>query len=137
MTDRPTITVRNGARVTVAMVPAASKQVQVRGMSSIGVAGAKQGPIGPQGPEGPEGPEGPVGPEGPEGPQGEDGPPGAASRWYAGSGPPEAVEEHDFYLDVDSGDVWSYAPIQQASIVPGVGHIASVSGHTTPMVPGG
>ena len=70
-----------------------------------------------------------VGPEGPVGP------PGEASRWSAGEGPPETLGEFDFYLDIDSGDIWGGVSTY-AAMVPGAAKITKIVA-THMMVPGG
>lgn len=84
-----------------------------------------QGPEGPRGPEGPAGADGSDGRDGRDGVDGEDGSDGAAgadgadgadgergSFWFYGNGAPGVIDgakSQDMYLDVASGDVYSFS----------------------------
>jgi hypothetical protein len=75
------------------------------------------------GDKGPPGDRGEPGEKGPPGDKGPGGDPGAgATLWHAGVGPPPpgVYGPYDFYLDLDSGDIWSFpAVVPVMGMVPG------------------
>jgi hypothetical protein len=85
------------------------------------IALSRIGPIGPIGPQGPQGvpgqlgaigPTGPPGTPGPAGPAGATGPQGIAgadgTKWFSSTGTPipNIGDLSDYYLDLNTGDVW-------------------------------
>lgn len=80
-------------------------------LSYTGGAYQTEGPLGPAtyptvtGPAGPAGIQGVAGPPGPKGTRG--------SMWFTGHGSPTLIGEveGDMWLDVDTGEVWSWTPI--------------------------
>lgn len=94
-------------------------EIQVPPPAVIEVTVGERGPVGPQGPPGDPG--GPPGPQGPPGAPGQDG-----STWHQDSGPPLDTigVDGDFYLDVDTSDVYQksggvYGLIANLSGAPG------------------
>ena len=108
-------------------------------LATVGPQGATgpqgvQGPQGVPGEAGPVGPEGLIGPVGAPGETGAQGPEGVAgangTKWFSWPGAPaqHLGAEHDYYLDVDAGDIWRKALNESHLIWVTVGNIRGPQG---------
>jgi len=87
------------------------------------------GPIGLTGSKGETGATGPIGPQGPQGIQGETGP--AGSIWYSGTCEPSSSTgvDGDFYLNTQTGDIYSKMRNQTASTWTYIGNLKGKTGY--------
>jgi len=87
------------------------------------------GSMGPVGPKGETGAIGPIGPQGPQGIQGETG--SAGSTWYSGACEPSSNTgvDGDFYLNTQTGDIYSKIRNQTTSTWTYIGNLKGKTGY--------
>jgi hypothetical protein len=93
-------------------------------MGSIGPQGVPGG-VGPAGPSGTAGPAGPTGPAGLQGIAGADG-----TKWFSSSGAPSAEIGglSDYYLNLNTGDVWKKVSNEGGAVWVNQGNIRGAQG---------